>query len=565
MSKISVLQRPSRKAHLPRNSFDRGFRINFNMSAGMLLPTFSAFVEAGSHCKFNMNSFLRTASVNTAAFTIMDFHTEFFAVPIRQLFSLWGAFRTRTNDSYTSNYTSIPTRLPNISTNVITSCLTRAATEGATDGCGYPIEYGAIRLLDMLNYGYNLNSAFPFRGNSTLNPLYLLAYQKIYYDHFRNSSYEANDPRAYNLDWLISNTGTVSDYDDNTQHLRELLTLRYVDYRKDFVSNIYPSLYYVSQGNLQGINVPSSIQGLINPVNSISGFVAPAGQVNTGSSIYAQRGLTIQNLRAAFAVDKLLRLSAYAPQHVVDQYQARFGVRPIGENLNESIRLGSYKSDIIIGEVTSTANTKASTVGDRLGAIGGKGIGSSDYGRTLVYDAKEDCIVMGVSYVLPRVMYDSLAIDKFNYKFVPEDYVVPEMMDMGLQPLFAKDVAYPIINSGSQKQIDNTVNGNVILGFQPRYSEYKIGVDRNHGLFNKGIDAIVDSPLSIYTTHSRNKLVEVTSPGISYQMLKCDPSDLDSIFVDSFDGAQMHDQFYGTLGFAFACVQNLSVHGESNL
>lgn len=548
----------------------------------MLLPTFAQFVEAGSHCKLNINNFMRTASVNTAAFTIMDFHTEFFAVPIRQLMSTWGVFRTRTNDLHSTKFTVPNVRIPALKTDNLQNALLDSSLH---DSLGYSFREGAVRLLDMLNYGaipdYGDSHGIGFNSNVDLNPFFLLAYQKVYFDHFRNTSYEANDPSAYNIDQFVNADGTVTPI---SNVLDKVLCLRYVDYRKDMFSNIYPSLYYIKSGNLQGVHFPSSIIGLqasgsnaglgpyMDSSNSdrlfVSGWKSVRNSANTGTD-YVSNTFTTQNIRVAFAVDKLLRLSAYAPQHVVDQYQARFGVKPIGENLGESLRLGSFKSDIIIGEVTSTANTQiqqtAPNLGDGLGAIGGKGIGSSDYGKPISYNANEDCIIIGVSYVLPRMVYDSNAIDAFNFKFVPEDYVVPEMMDMGLQPLFLKQMRLRVFEasdpSSSYDNYYNVSEGNRVLGYQPRYSEYKLGVDRNHGLFNE------QYPLSPFTVHSRSQFVpdQSAQTGVTYVQLKADPKDLDSIFVEDYDGQQFHDQFFGTMQFAFACIQNLSVHGESNL
>lgn len=560
MSKINVLQRPSRKAHLPRNSFDRGYRMTFNGSAGMLLPTFSAFVEGGSHCKFNMNNFIRTAAVNTAAFTIMDFHTEFFAVPIRQLMSTWGVFRTRTKDIHSTKFGTPNSRIPALKTNELYSLV--GQTTPIYDSLGYPWIDGCARLMDLLNYGITANSIQPsnkFNQNVDLNPFYLAAYQKVYYDHFRNTSYEANDPKAYNLDQFINADGTVNSITQDV--IEKLGTLRYVDYRKDMFSNVYPSLYYVKEGNLQGVNVPTNIIGRgSNPklVGSNTLYLSDTVSVVTPSqsNTSVNQIIPLQNLRVAFAIDKLLRLSAYAPQHVVDQFEARFGFRPFAEGLEESIRLGSYKSDIIIGEVTSTATTGQGSDG-YLGAIGGKGIGSSDYGKTIIFDAKEDCVVLGISYMIPRMMYDSIAIDPFNTKFVPEDYIVPEFMDMGLQPLYFKTLR---LTHGSGVTEYDITEGNQIMGYQPRYSEYKLGVDRNHGEFD-GQRIFHD-----YVTHSRTRMHYYSSTaGLNYTQLKVDPADLNSIFAEEYDGAEHTDQYFGTIQFAFACVQNLSVHGESNL
>ena len=39
-----------------------------------------------------------------------------------------------------------------------------------------------------------------------VNPFRFLAYQKIYFDHYRNPLYELNDPTAYNVDSSFGNS-----------------------------------------------------------------------------------------------------------------------------------------------------------------------------------------------------------------------------------------------------------------------------------------------------------------------------------------------------------------------
>ena len=68
---------------------------------------------------------------------------------------------------------------------------------------GLPLKDDIIRLYDMLGYGVNSVNASKFDSVTSsfmVNPFRFLAYQKIYFDHYRNPLYELNDPTSYNVD-----------------------------------------------------------------------------------------------------------------------------------------------------------------------------------------------------------------------------------------------------------------------------------------------------------------------------------------------------------------------------
>ena len=65
-----------------------------------------------------------------------------------------------------------------------------------------------------------------------VNPFRFLAYQKVYFDHYRNPLYELNNPSAYNVD-----SGFGAPYD-----LTEVSsTLRYRNWNKDYFTSLSPS------------------------------------------------------------------------------------------------------------------------------------------------------------------------------------------------------------------------------------------------------------------------------------------------------------------------------------
>ena len=424
--KKTVFSSPTAKESHSRNAFPRSVVKNYNFSGGMLLPTFCQFYFGHSHARINQRSFIRTADVNTAAFPSLPFYTDFFYVPMHQILSNWNAFRSLTNDRFSARLGNI-SRLPSFGVADVRSALSDLNTNNVLDIVGNPAFDGAFRLLDLLEYGWNYRQ-YSIGGYGYLNatgnqtPLKLAVYQKIYYDHYRNTAYEPNDVEAYNLDDLYTlsgdneTVGTIS-----TARLEKFLQLHYVNYKRDFYNTIYPSLNFISSlanGYQSSWSIPNSVVGLGvgNILNRSDGSVIGYNAVTNfaGSLVDASGIVSVQNLRAAFALDKLVRVSSFAPQHVKDQFMARFGYSPKSSSMHESVRLGSFKNDVIIGEVTSTAAVDPSSPGQRLGTIGGKGVGSAGFEKVISYDVPEDGFIMGLSYVLPVNTYDSDRVDPIN-------------------------------------------------------------------------------------------------------------------------------------------------------
>lgn len=533
----------------------------------MLLPVFCAFVPSGSSGRINRSIFMRTNAVNTAAFPKMDTHIDFYKVPIKLLMTRYEEFKLNISDANSSSLTAggldnPPASMPFFDMQSVSGYF--AST--AVDDCGFQVVSGSKRLWDLLDYNddYIYRAANDPNFSIALNSLRLQAYQKVYYDHYRNTAYESNRPQSYNADKMY--TGGVGTGEWQLNDVPDLFRMHYVNYRKDFFMNIYPALNYVvsSPTGTNWIIPPSVVaasstgQNAVRPITyniSNSPFVA-----SINSSDVTSTYTSVQAIRAAFALDKLMRLSAYAPKHVKDQMEARFGLKQHASSGYESQYLGSFKNDIVIGEVTSTADTSSSG-GAELGTIGGRGVGAEQMGHDINFDVTaddNDSIIIGVMYTLCRSAYDSFRIDAFNFKFTREDIFNPEFMDLGLRPVTLKEMYTPSGASYTLAQL------NTILGYVPRDQEYKLGIDENHGLFRHG------EQLGVFVNHSNVNITQrghtLGVAGVNRSFFKISPSDLDDIFMQAFDESdQKTDQFFGELTFKFVVRQNMSVHGQPRL
>lgn len=578
MSNNKVLSRPHVAKSQGRHAFDRSSIRNYTQSAGMIVPVFFEPCLAGTKGKINRQVFTRASKVVAPAFPAVKMEVDFFKVPIRYLWSKWNDWKLNINDLNSSALVAMNTAGVGTSTMAFSVPRFNFGDHFAGDFLGWNNTYrqsetntmraerlnDAFRILQPI-YGLNPTSVGGGSAANMKSLFGLAAYQKVYYDHFRNTAYEGNNPYAYNLDWLQNETteNLLQISDANHYYaLENMLTLRYVNYRNDYYHNIYPALNYVSSTpNGMNWSLPSSvsqIHGRTPGVDGSNGQVLIGGGIYIGATgVYTPGSISsVQNIRAAFALDKLLRASAYAPKHVKDQLLARYGVN-VGDKVSfESERIGSFDHDIIFGEVTNTANVG----GTSLGEVGGKGVGASNFEKDLDFYCEEDSIILGVSYVIPRAIYDCVE-DEWHNNLIREDFYQPEFENLGLRPLI--NPATPTLG--------------YIMGYAPPYQRLKLGKDLNMSEFCSSTISYEDNGTSVvgssrsgslaaYTIHVNN-YQNYSSNGVSYQYFKVLPSHLNDIFVQGYkqDGNPYYDHFFSHLQIKFNVVQGMSYHGQPSL
>lgn len=554
MANNSIFARNAHRANLQRNAFDLSFTSKFTASVGMLLPCFCKEVNPNEHFRINPEMFLRTVPLNSAAYVRLKQYCEFYFVPTRLLWRSFPQFIAGTSNQFStaisdgSKFSSVPTWDFNT--------ILRLLSTSGNDACGYPFKYGAVRLLDLLGYGVNVsnvdsliaaNTAKPFAFK--VSPFRMLAYQKIYSDFYRNPLYEAIDVENFNVD----NTSSSSSIASQTARM---MYLRYRDWKKDYFNAVSPQF----QGNdfmsasFTPIVFPSAGQDVnANPTswsNKNDNFQGglSINQPSGGSSA----GITVANLRSAYALDKLYRLMVSAKDgSYSEQMKTRFGVDAPDDDWKSKF-IGAIDAPVTIGDVTTTSDTYNET--DNSGAIPGTlyGNGWSQSNGTIDFTSKEHGIIMGIFSILPECDYQSDQIDAFNTKLKREDFFVPEFADLGKQPT-------PIYQFKFSKDTDMTK----VLGWNLRYSEYKTSLDMVHGVFNSD-DKFQNQSYNAWVA-PRNQTLSQYSNGATVSFFKALPSVLNQIMVQQYDGTEQTDQFLVNAGFNVQAIRPMSIYGEPSL
>lgn len=562
----NIYQKPSIKPQRGQNGFDVSRHRSYSSPVGMLLPVFKDYANPGDKYKLNSHTFIRTEAIETAAFVRMKHHIDWFFVPITQLYSRWNEFFNGTNDVMTNMFPdSVNLSLPKAQLlPLIKNTLTDNSTffadyspNGASDGrkiakvdsFGVPLFWNFRRLFDMLGYGNveKYNDVIPTNNTLALPLLDFLAYHKIFHSHYRLTDWTPNNPNLYNVDSYYS-SGQISDGSrDNI-----LGTIHYRPYRKDYFTNILPNPTFSSQfashiySNLNTLslnqfanpetnygtrttandfNIPNILVDISNRGSNVNNPLFLRGTRNDSQTELTS--LSVPDLRSMFAIDKLLRVTAFAGGHYSDQILAHFGVelpKGIGD---EAYYLGSQKCDIQINEVVATSTSGADGAGSVIGDIAGKAFAATQQTSDIDFTAPCHGIIMAISSIEVIPSYASLGCEAYNRKSTMFDFYKPELDDLGMQPMFGDFIGESFDNSQS------------LSGWTYRYSEYKTNFDVvNEGLYDTSKQSWVSYKQSIFDTLTAHPN-QLTGPYKFY----INPQLLNNIFaaefpfyVDTFSG-----------------------------
>lgn len=563
----SLFAKQKSKANLQRNAFDLSYSNKFTASPGMLLPCYVQEVNPNEHFVISPQSFLRTMPLNTASFVRGKQNIEFYFVPNRLLCRQFPQFVVGTDykisalselNSYKGSLCTFA--LSDVITVLVNSFKT---TSAATDICGQRIDYGSCRLLDLLGYGVNAptiraltKSSTEFNKSLDCNPFRLLAYQKIYYDFYRNPMYELNNPAAYNVDDCFNTSLSEPDFSNYDSPENARFALRYRNWKKDYFNCVSP--YF--QG-ADWLSTPYGV-GLLGKDlsgNSLLPFTSPGiSSGNAQSYMYSDAtsssasSFSIANLRSAYALDKLYRLSIAAGDgDYGSQIRAHYGFNVPYDNCKSQF-LGGISEPISISEIITTATTSEAPTGD----ISGKGL-SANSGQRIVFDSKEHGVIMGIFSVVPEADYNACGIDKFNMKIRREDYYQPEFADLGLSPLSLYEYSYC--------EPSHITNDNNVLGYVPRYIEYKTRVDYIHGEFESFSETSspVSGFLSAWTAPRQTQLN--SSLKATNAFFKIRPNIWNNISTVSYKGKESEDIFVVDFRANVQAVRPMSVSGLPSL
>lgn len=570
MSLKSIRNKPS------RNGFDLSFKKNFTAKAGELLPVMVKEVLPGDTFKINLKAFTRTQPVNTAAFARIREYYDFFFVPYDLLWNKSNTVLTQMYDNPQHAVSIDPTKnfvlngeMPYLTSEAICSYINALSTASAladyrSNYFGYSRSKSSVKLLEYLGYGnyeYYLTNDWkssPLMANLNHNIFGLLAYQKIYSDFYRDSQWERISPSTFNVDYLDGSSMNLDNtYSTEFYQNYNFFDLRYCNWQKDLFHGVLPHQQY---GETAVASITPNVTGKLTLSNfGTVGNVASGTATKNLPAFNSVGDLSILVLRQAEFLQKWKEVTQSGNKDYKDQLEKHWGVS-VGDGFSELCTyLGGISSSIDINEVVNTNIT-----GDAAADIAGKGVGVTN-GEINFNSNGRYGLILCIYHCLPLLDYTTDMLDPAFLKVNSTDYAIPEFDRVGMQSM-------PLVQLMNPLQSFANASG-LILGYVPRYIDYKTSVDQSVGGFKRTLNSWVisygnESVKNQVTFPTDAPPVEPSEPvpsvaPMNFTFFKVNPNCLDPIFAVNVDSDMNTDQFLCSSFFDVKTVRNLDTDGLS--
>lgn len=243
--------------------------------------------------------------------------------------------------------------------------------------------------------------------------------------------------------------------------------------------------------------------------------------------------ITINELRRAVKLQEFLEKSMRGGYRLIEQIFAHFGVISSNKLLDRCQFLGGASNPVTISEVTGTAGTDLTALGEYSGHM--QSFGGS---RKIKFFSEEHGWLFCFLSVLPRTNYCQGILKQFQ-RHDRFDYAWPEFAHLGEQPVWQNE-----LYNGDEADQDP----HETFGYQSRYSEYKYIPSQVSGDFKSSLD---------YWTMVRRF---ANKPTLSNEFIQCNPTDESNtdIFTIQDDSDYLYCQFYHKI-LAKRCLPKFGV------
>lgn len=590
MAKNNIMSLVKARNKTSRSGYDLSKRIAFSTKPGELHPIWWRNVLPGDHWEFDLNSFMRTAPVATASQGRLRYYYDFFFVPMEQLWQFFPTAITQMNDNKQHSNGLLKSQNPNLDGTFPSFTLSDFnAYISALDDPSYKtnmfdFDRGMLskRLFNYLSgkcfdsAGVQITSS---SGNVPLSLLPWAAYQKIYADYFRYTQWETVNPATFNFNYMKGSGDTeLADYRStitSTDYVRNetIFDMRYCNYQKDLFHGLLPTSQFgeeaavpleISSGNTVSLFDP--VLGATSPVGD--SLITPQVQgssSNRNARIFlpnasnpllsitgtllstedtALSSLPILLLRQYESYQKWKEISLAAEEDYKSQLEAHWNVS-VSEYLSGMVRyLGGISGNVNVNEVVNQ------TLTDAEANIRGKGLDSAN--GKITFDFKgEYGILMIVQHSLPLLDYNTSRYHLESTLIHAEDYPIAELDSIGMEQLPSY---YLSVN-------DSAFRKTSLLGYMPRYCQFKTDIDEVFGAFTDTLknwvlpydDSDIVDANNPFMTPDDNPNVNLQGSYLRYQFFKVNPHIVDDMFASAMDDTTATDPLW------FWCYLNVRV------
>lgn len=554
--------------NLKRSIFDRSHDYKTTLDSGYLVPFYVDEVLPGDSFKLNVATFAR---MNTPIVPFMDnvyLETFFFFVPTRLVWDNWQKFNGEQKNPGDSTDFLIPS-LSNV---------TSFANGTVFDYFGLPTGVNLDSSISPVNSlpfrAYNLIWNEWFRDENLQNSVsvptgdgpdpvsnFNLLKRGKRHDYFTSalpwpqkgpsvdvglsgnapvagfdSSYFSADDAYFTLGSLGGFNGIAATWDDKTYD-RALQTVR----------GTGPALNSAILGVRidEGGEGSNMVRHYITSLRGVSSFeqfrlrpyVSPDSEGDSG--LYADlsnvNAITINDLRQAFQIQKLLERDARGGTRYTEILRSHFGVISPDARLQRPEYLGGSRSRINIVPVQQTSNTNDVSPQGNLAAYGL----SSDVRKGFNKSFVEHGYIIGLVNIRADLTYQQ-GLNRMWSRRSRFDFYWPSLAHLGEQAILNKEIY------AQGTDVDNQV-----FGYQERYAEYRYYPSMITGKLRS------TDPQSLDVWHLAQKFDSL--PTLSSQFIEENPPIKRALAV------QNEPEFFLDVWFDCKCARPMPVYGVPGL
>lgn len=444
------------KVDIPRSSFDRSHGYKTTFDAGYLVPVFVDEVLPGDTFNLKMASFARLATPIKPIMDNMFLETFFFFVPNRLVWDNWEKFMGAQDNPGDSTDFLIP----------------------ATDD---------TNIINMPQ----INSIYDYMGVpvSKLHAFNLLparAYNLIWNEWFRDQN--------------LQDSATVNKGDTDTNpNFTAVYPLRRRGKRHDYFTSALPwpqkgeSVRIPLTGNDVSPDNPTfywrgvgSAAQPPQPMQSAGGSSTVTIDSSVAGNLYPDpnSNATINQLREAFQVQKLLERDARGGTRYIEIIRSHFGVTSPDARLQRPEYLGGGSTYVNISPIAQTQRTDTTpdtTPQGNLAAIGTASASGHGFAKSFV----EHGYIIGLVNVRADLTYQQ-GLNRLWSRQTRFDFFFPTLAHLGEQAVLNKEIYLQGMT------VDGGATDEAVFGYQERYAEYRYKPSLVTGLFRSAAPASLD-------------------------------------------------------------------------